>query len=491
VASNLQPPRHVCVLLATAAVSAFLAQAQSTRTIRLSPSTANIETLITSSPAGTTFIFEPGVYRHFSIAVRPGDTFLGMPGAILNGSEPLRFERQGELWAAQANPALAEVVSFAVPCDPALKNADGSKYTVGCTHSRSLYRGEEPLWRVETIGEVGPGKWFFDQRTKVAYISDDPKGDTVELGEMLDAFRGFGANVTIKGFTIEKYAGAQQHGAINCGSGNWLVEGNIIKLNHSRGISFGPCDGIRILGNTVSHNGNLGIGGSAAKNAIIQGNEIDANNYSRVSEGWEAGGGKWARTSNLVVSDNKVRDNRGGGLWSDLGAEGTVYSGNTVTNNAGAGISYEISRHGRIEKNTLSCNGSETAGKDPWLFAAQILISTSSDVVVKDNIVVVAEYGNGITIVDQKRGGDALGEFRSSNDQVTGNTITYKGDTGRSGGASDREKTFDRNNVFDGNIYHFLGAKGTKGHFYWAGGLDWDGFRAAGNEKNGQLAIGN
>jgi hypothetical protein len=433
-------------------------------------------------------MFSPGVYRGLSIAVKKNDTFLGMPGATLVGSEALSFDRKGVLWAAQANPTLVEAVSRGVPCDPALKNADGSKYTVGCTHSRSLYRDGTPLWRVETIGEVGPGKWFFDQKTKVVYISDDPEGAAMELGETPDAFHGAGDNVTIEGLTIEKYAGAQQHGAINCESGNWLIRGNVIQLNHSRGIGSEYCNGIRIVGNTISRNGNLGIGGFGAKDAIVEGNDIDANNYTRVDEGWEAGGGKWSRTTNLVVRNNKVRGNIGGGLWSDAAAEGTLYSGNYIANNSGCGISYEISRHARIEKNVVAANGSVTAGpRDPWLWGAQILISTSSDVVVENNIVLVAEYGNGVTIIDQNRAMEA-GELRASDNRVIANSITYQADAGRSGDTSDYEKIL-RNNVFDGNTYHFFGPKGTKGHFFWAGSaLDWDEFRATGNEKNGHVA---
>ena len=496
----LQPLTIENILLVAAAVALpQLAPAQASRTIQLGPSTENIQNVIQSSPAGSTFIFESGVYRGLSIAVRPGDSFIGMPGAILNGSEELMFERKGDLWAALVKQARPEIVSPGVPCERSLKNADGSKYTIGCTHSRSLYRGIEPLWRVETIQEIGPGKWFFDEHAKLAYISDDPSSDILELGETLDAFHGAGTNVTIKGLTIEKYAGAQQHGAVSCVSGNWLIQGNIIRLNHARGISFAQCDGIRILANKISRNGNLGIGGSLAKDAVVQGNEIEANNYAQVGTGWEAGGGKWSRTTNLVVSDNMVHDNFGPGLWSDIDCEGTLYSGNTVTHNVGAGIFYEISRHARIEKNNVASNGNPM-WQDPWLWDAQILISTSSDVMVEHNTVVVSDYGNGITIIDQKRGNDATAERRAINNQVTQNTITYQADKGGSGAGSDREKPYPRNssyagefekgNVFDGNTYHFLGAKGPKRRFFWAGRiLDWDEFRATGNERTGNVVV--
>lgn len=477
--------------LAVAATSIQMIAAQGERVVHITPTSPNIPAEVAAAGEGTTFVFGPGVYRHLSITVKSHDTFEGMPGAIFDGSEPLHFYQKGKVWAAQAN-ATQEAISPGVPCDPSLKNADGTKYTVGCTHSWSLYRNGIPLWRVATPAEIGAGKWFFDSTNKVVYLSDDPQGEMLELGETPDAFHGTGSAVTIRGLTIEKYAGAQQRGAINCdGGADWKIENNTVQLSHSAGIRFAGCDGIRVAGNTVIRNGNLGIGGTRAKNAIVDGNQIDSNNYTLVDAGWEAGGGKWTETTNLIVSDNKVHANLGPGLWSDIGAENTTYAGNTVTENTGPGILYEISRNARIEKNIAIGNGNNPLWVNPWLWNAQILISTSSNVVVQGNTVVVASHGNGITIVDQNRGSDANGERRGMDNRVIANDITYQSDLGGSGAASDREKPFQRNNVFDANTYHFLGPKGTSGHFYWAGLVtDWDGFRSAGNEKTGTAVVG-
>lgn len=485
----MTPAIYYLALAALAAASTRPIAAQAPRVVQLNPSTHSIQALVQSSPEGTIFEFSAGIYRNLSIAVKKGDVFVGMPGATLNGSEALHFVPKGAAWTAQSNATAGEAVSPEVPCDPALKNADGSKYRIGCSHSKSLYRDGTPLWRVETIGELGAGKWFFDGQAKVAYISEDPADHTWEMGEMPDAFHGAGQNVTIRGLTIEKYAGPQQHGAIDCQGNNWLIQGNVIQLNHSRGIGFGPCDGIRIIANTIRQNGNLGIGGSRAKNAVVDGNEIGANNYARFDPGWEAGGGKWTRTSDLTVSNNTVSDNLGCGLWSDIDANGTVYSGNYVVNNSNCGILYEISQHARIERNILAANGIATAGgPDPWLWGAQILISTSSDVLVSENVVIVGEYGNGVAIVDQKRADAAT--LRARNNRVVGNIVTYEGNSGRSGDTSDYDNKTPRNNVFDGNSYLVLGANGTRGHFFWAGSAtDWDGFLAAGNEKGGHVDV--
>jgi len=49
----------------------------------------NISALVSAAPTGTTFYFEPGVYRGVSLALKDGQAFIGAEGAILNGSAVL------------------------------------------------------------------------------------------------------------------------------------------------------------------------------------------------------------------------------------------------------------------------------------------------------------------------------------------------------------------------------------------------------------------
>jgi hypothetical protein len=43
----------------------------------------NISALVSAAPTGTTFYFEPGVYRGVSLAPKDGQAFIGAEGAIL------------------------------------------------------------------------------------------------------------------------------------------------------------------------------------------------------------------------------------------------------------------------------------------------------------------------------------------------------------------------------------------------------------------------
>jgi parallel beta-helix repeat protein len=438
--------------------------------INLTPASTNFQAMVDGAPEGTTFRFSPGVYRNFSIQPKKGDAFQGVQGVSLNGSTVLTFRQsKPALWVADPGSVPPEVVNAGAPCDATLKNGDESHYTAGCTHSRSLYRNNAPLWRVATLQEVAPGKWYFDDSSKQAWVGDDPAGAVIELATMQDAFHGSAQNVVIADLTIEKYAGSQQHGAIDCAAGGsgWVISGNTIRLNHSRGIGF-SCDTIRISGNRITTNGNLGIGGCCSKDALIENNEIDNNNYVHFEVGWEAGGVKTTRTTALVARKNNVHDNLGFGLWSDISAIFSIYDGNTVTNNSDGGILYEISHGASIIRNTVSGNGFKAKGKPGggWLYYGQIIVSASDHVVVDSNTVTVGEFGNGITIVDQQRGSDERGLLAARDNTVINNKITYQFAGGVSGAGSDRDKVFENNNIFEDNT--ILGVN-PSGHYSWNG----------------------
>ena len=472
--ARVHPRSLRATLFSHSALVVMAAASMSAAEINLTPSLTNFQAVVDGAPEGTTFLFSPGVYRNFSIQPKKGNTFKGAGGVSLNGSTVLAF-RQAKpgLWVADAGSFAPETVNVGVWCDASLENADGSHYTVGCTHARSMYRNSAPLWRVATLPEVGPGKWYFDDSSKQAYVGDDPAGAVIELATAPDAFHGNAQNVTITSLTIEKYAGAQQRGAVHCDGGSgWTITGNTIRLNHARGIGFG-CDSTRISGNRITMNGNLGIGGWGAKDALIDNNEIDNNNYAQFDPGWEAGGVKSAGTTALVVRKNNVHDNFGFGLWSDISAIFTIYDGNTVMNNNAGGIFFEISHGAWIVRNTVGQNGSDAKGKSGWgwLYYGQIIVATSDNVVVESNTVTVGEFGNGITVLDQERGSDDRGPLVARDNIVINNKITYLSAGGGTGAGSDRDKSFENNNIFVDNIS--LGVSPER-HAHWNGsGAPW------------------
>jgi hypothetical protein len=220
--------------------------------------------------------------------------------------------------------------------------------------------------------------------------------------------------------------------------------------------------------------------------SILEGNEIDYNNPDRrFDPGWEAGGSKFASgVSNLLIKNNYVHHNEGPGLWTDIRGNNITYEGNIVEYNVDiAGLFHEISYSATIRCNISRNNCSQYRD---WLFNGQIQVSTSNDVEIYYNTVLVpAGGGNGICIVNQNRGG---GWF-ARDCYVHHNDITYLDDGGITGVACDfmGQEYFDQANVrFDYNNYH--AERGDVIHWETHGGWrDWADFRRDGQEPNGTL----
>lgn len=340
----------------------------------------NIMALVDQSPPGTAFLLQAGVYRLQAIIPKEGDSFIGAPGAVLDGAQPLTtFSRSGNLWTAPVQAA--QQSAYRGECwdtHPA------------CKYPEDLFLDNRPLMRVDNVSGVSPGKWYLDYSAQEIYFADDPTGHAVEISVKPYAIRGDAANVRIEGLTVEKYACAAGDGAVDgrAISGhlslNWVVQNNVVTLNHGMGIRMG--DGMRVLANKVLENGQLGMGGGG-RNGLVDGNEIARNNYAGYKYDWEAGGSKFAFTQDLVVRNNYAHDNDGPGLWTDLENENTLYEQNHTASNRGAGIQHEVSYKAIIRNNLIENDGVSDYHKTaPW-YGAGIVIAGSSDVEVYGNTV--------------------------------------------------------------------------------------------------------
>ncbi|MCG8548174.1 MAG: right-handed parallel beta-helix repeat-containing protein [Alphaproteobacteria bacterium] len=359
-----------------------------------------------------------------------------------------------------------------------------------CRKERPLCKLREDLFvdgklykRVDSKEALGPGAWHYADGS--AYLSVDPAGKQIEVSVTPFAFTGEADQVILKNLVIEKYASAAQQGAVDARRGTgWKVIDVTVRWNHGVGLFMSPK--MQIIRGAVLHNGQLGIGGRA-DNGLVDGVEIAFNNYAGFSAGWEAGGTKFVRTDNLIVRNTCVHNNDGPGLWTDIDNVNIVYENNKVFKNAGDGIKHEISYKAVIRNNDVAGNG---YGFDNWLWGSQILVQNSQDVEVYDNTVVVGPNGgNGISVVNQKRGSGILGPFIARNNRIEGNTIIHLGDRGNSGIVVDFEqKEFWKNNsnTFDRNEY--FGVRPDRS--FWMlndRARRWDYVRTNGMEAGGKL----
>ena len=374
--------------------------------------------VVGAHPAGTAFVFASGVHRlSRAIAPRDGDAFLGQPGAVLSGARLLTsFAREGGLWVASGQSQEGWVHGSCLAEAPR------------CDRPEDLFVDDVPLRHVGSLGEVGPGSWFFDYAANRIYFADDPAGRVVEASVASGAIVGDADDVTVRGLVVEKFANQAQRGAImairyaqtETYGARWTIEGNTVRLNHGVGIKAGY--GAYVLDNRVLRNGQLGIGGGSGPDTVVERNEIAYNNWAGFDWNWEAGGTKFVRSDGLVVRDNHVHHNEGPGLWTDIDNIHTLYEGNLVEHNANNGIFHEISYDAIIRNNIVRDNGLEI-GLDgyAYVYGAGILVSTSSNVTVYGNV--VEGNWNGIVGVHGDRGTGAHGVRELRNLQVHDNIV--------------------------------------------------------------------
>jgi parallel beta-helix repeat protein len=454
----------------------------------------NIPTIVSNSPAGTTFVIYPGLYRlQTPIPAKNGDTFTGLSAPVLSGARLLTsFQHTGFYYYVTGQTQQGQVTAASKQCQPGYP---------GCMYPEDLYFDDVPLVHVTSLTAVGPGTWFFDYPNNIIYFYDNPAGHKVETSVTPSAFApGPANNVTIQGLTVEKFATPLLLGAIG-GAGsaagstaagaNWVVQNNEIRLNHGNGVR--PNYGWQVLNNHIHDNGNLGIGGGIGSltvpcRVLIQGNEIAYNNYAHVKSAWQAGGLKMTLTEGLVIRGNHSHDNDGDGLKTDSDNYRTLYDDNTVQGNTEVGLMHEISHSATIRNNRLQRNGYINPNGTAWLYAANLLSATSSNVEAYCNTVEVsAQGGNGIDMLAQYRPDFGGNHNPSTGNYFHHNTVVFDGNSGVTGGARD-DPAYDPNffslNRFDYNTYHLPDL--TRKLFSWTNKwYTFAQFQALGQEAHG------
>ena len=451
-------------------------------------------------PAGTVFVFAAGVHRLVGpIVPRVGDVFVGEPGAVLSGARLLSsFEREGGLWVVAGQTQQGRRIGECEPDSPR------------CAFPEDLFIDDVPLRHVASLADVVPGAWFFDYENDRIVFADDPSGRRVETSVARAAFASAADAVTIRDLVIEKFANPARPGgaiqAVVTGAPSsygerWIIENNIVRLNHGAGITAGH--GAQIRGNRVLWNGQMGLGGGWGHGTLVEGNEIAYNNWAGFYQHWEAGGAKWAVSDGLVVRGNHAHHNRGNGLWTDINNINTLYEYNVSEYNARNGIFHEVSYRATIRYNTLQYNGIERGHEEHrYVDGAGVLVAHSPDVTVYGNV--VKGNWNGIIGLQGNRGSGTYGAYEVRNLSVYDNDIEVRywpdgyslrgrpeGVHGRSGvfrnGGFDGVWDEEANNRFDRNRYTIL--TDTTRHWFWANAdRDFAAWQAFGQDQQSILA---
>ena len=440
---------------------------------------ASIQAAVDFAGDGAAFCLRNGIHRAQAIRPRPKQRFYGEGSTILNGSRLLASSwREGGYWVASSQFRRGPKHGECLPSAPA------------CNQPEALFLDDRPLTRVMSKDALAGGKFYIDYAGGKTYLVDDPTNRKLEATAALFAFESAAADVSISNLTVEKFASAAQKGAIHAREGvRWNIENCEVRLNSGAGISVGT--GSRVHNCDVHHNGQIGIEGDG-KDIRIEDNRIWSNNIYGFDPAWEAGGVKIAESDGVLFRGNHVHDNHGAGLWCDIDCRNVVYEGNLVEHNQHIGIFHEISFNAVIRNNVVRHNGS---GNRSWFWGADITLAASQDVEVTGNKVTVAAGGCGIMLIDQGRRTDDGREYKTRNNTVRANEMTFEG-AACAGGAADTkpgDENFaiitDGNNRFEGNTYRVPRNSGPA-RFVWGRDVtDWTGFLRKGLEPAGRLVL--
>jgi parallel beta-helix repeat protein len=225
---------------------------------------------------------------------------------------------------------------------------------------------------------------------------------------------GSASNVVISGLEIRNYNPSYQQAAIMTGwsTSGWLLRDLRVHDNGNSsggaGVSVGP--GWHIVGGRYYNNRQKGLGDALGPGAMIDGVEIDHNNFTNDNHttptvycGDDAGGFKWI-ADNVTVKNSRVHDNACVGLWMDINSHGARLVNNRVYNNWAEGIFVEISHNVTLNRNKVSGNGFRSfraSCRNLWLYGGGITLAASDGVTVTNNT--VSGNCNGITATQENR----------------------------------------------------------------------------------------
>jgi hypothetical protein len=254
-----------------------------------------------------------------------------------------------------------------------------------------------PLHQVLARAQLSRGTFCADTEARLLYVqaagNQDITGDKamVEASTRDWVLAVKGSYVTVKGLCFRYAANHAQQGAVELSGDHVVVEDCTFEYTNASGAAFTGED-ITVRNCTFQYNGQLGFGANRAHGLLMTGCTVRNNNTKAFDRGWEAGGDKICMTRGAILENSAFIENRGGGIWFDIGNEDCEVRNCLIARNENAGIFYEISYGLRAHDNVIIDNGfAFTPGA--WGAAAGICLSSSPGCIIERNLLLGNKEG--------------------------------------------------------------------------------------------------
>ncbi|MCU0917181.1 MAG: right-handed parallel beta-helix repeat-containing protein [Planctomycetes bacterium] len=254
-----------------------------------------------------------------------------------------------------------------------------------------------PLRQVLERDRLSRGAFFVDIETQRLYLQPADNQEIAGNKTLVEASTRDqildvkGSHVVVQGIRFRYAANRAQQGAVRFSGDHITVEDCIFEHTNASGATFTGQD-IVVRNCTFEHNGQLGFGASRAHRLRVTGCTVRDNNTKGFDRGWEAGGDKICLTRGAILENSVFADNRGNGIWFDIGNEDCEVRNCLIAHNENAGIFYEISYGLHAHDNVIVGNGfAFTPGA--WGAAAGISLSSSPCCTIERNLILGNKEG--------------------------------------------------------------------------------------------------
>jgi hypothetical protein len=200
-----------------------------------------------------------------------------------------------------------------------------------------------------------------------------------------------GDYVAIRGLRFRYAANHAQQGALHVSGKGVVLEDCVFERTNALGAFF-AAEGITVRRCIFQDNGQMGFGATRAHGLHVVGCIIRNNNIKDFSRGWEAGGDKICLSRGVVLEQCQFIENRGTGVWFDIGNEDCDVHNCLIADNEDAGIFYEISYGLNAHDNVIIGNGlNDSPGA--WGAASGIALSSSPGCTIERNLLIGNKEG--------------------------------------------------------------------------------------------------
>jgi len=346
--------------------------------------------------AGDTVIVHGGVYREpveIAASGAPGKPirFLAAPGArvVVTGADRLTEWRR--------EPGEPAVYSTPWPhrfIDWEAGNAHGGPPPIG--RAEQVFVDGYLQHQVLERRLLSPGSFWVDLEGKRLHlcpadnlVSREPARIdrlVAEASGRLVVWRVKGAHVTTKGFTFRYAANHAQCGMVTVDGPHARFEDCAFLRSNGEGIVVGAPD-CALVRCEIAQNGFSGFSAVRAHRLRMADCTVRDNNVKNFDRGWGGSGDKIVLSRDVVIERCRFVENRGVGLWFDIGNERCTVRHCLIARNELAGIFYEISYGLHAHDNVIVGNGHDPV-YGSWGVTAGISLSSSEGCVIERNLLV-------------------------------------------------------------------------------------------------------